>query len=144
MDPTRPRFDAQPGFADILVIRLAEMYLIAGEAEYKLGNAPAAATYFNVIRKRAAKPGVDYSIDASVITPDWILEERARELCGEHIRWFDLKRMKRGDEWATWIKTKNPDLTNVTKDHWLRPISLDELNALTLSPDFGQNPGYAQ
>jgi hypothetical protein len=128
----------QQGYNDIFVIRLAEMYLIAGEAEYKLGNAGPAADLFNVLRTRASAP----AIGSGLITPTWILEERARELCGEHIRWFDLKRILRGDEWANFIKLKNPDITLVKAPYWVRPISQTELNGLLNATEFGQNTGY--
>jgi starch-binding outer membrane protein, SusD/RagB family len=141
-DPARPN-----GYNDIFVIRLAEMYLIAGEAEWRLNNATAAAAWFNVIRERAAKPGqaAAMRIDPSAITRDWILDERARELCGEFMRWFDLKRMikdNNGADWASYIKAKNPDITAVQPFHQLRPIPLVELNALTNAAEFGQNSGY--
>jgi hypothetical protein len=138
-DPTRPVLvTQQQGYNDIFVIRLAEMYLIAGEAEYKLGNAGPAADLFNVLRTRASAP----AIGSGLITPTWILEERARELCGEHIRWFDLKRILRGDEWANFIKLKNPDITLVKAPYWVRPISQTELNGLLNATEFGQNTGY--
>lgn len=139
MDPNRTTdVTSQVGFNDIIVIRLAEMYMIAGEAEYKLGNTAAAADQFNVIRNRAgATP-----ITGNLITPKWILEERAREFCGEHMRFFDLKRILRGDEWANWIKTNNPDITLVKAPYWVRPISQNELNGLINAAEFGQNAGY--
>jgi hypothetical protein len=139
MDPLRTTdVTSQYGTNDILVIRLAEMYMVAGEAEYKLGNLSAAADQFNFVRNRAgATP-----IVGTDITPTWILEERAREFCGEHMRWFDLKRILRGDEWANWIKTNNPDITQVKAFNWLRPISQTELNGLINATEFGQNTGY--
>ncbi|AEV99922.1 hypothetical protein A4D02_25445 [Niastella koreensis] len=139
MDPNRSTdVTSQVGFNDIIVIRLAEMYMIAGEAEYKLGNLSAAADQFNVIRNRAGAP----AIAGTDINPSWILDERAREFCGEHLRFFDLKRILRGDEWANWIKSKNPDITLVKAPYWVRPISQTELNGLINATEFGQNSGY--
>lgn len=139
MDPNRiTDVTSQVGYNDIIVIRLAEMYAIAGEAEYKLGNAAAAADQFNELRKRAGAP----LITGTDINPTWILEERAREFCGECIRWFDLKRILRADEWANYIKARNPDITLVQSPFWIRPISQNELNGLLNAAEFGQNPGY--
>lgn len=150
LDFTRTVPNSQPGYNDIMVIRLAEMYLISAEAEFQLGNFGAAATQLNVLRTRAAiKAPVDQTAAmqttaAAVQTGgiDFILDERARELCGEHIRWFDLKRTLTGDQFVNRIKTANPDITDVQPFHRLRPIPLVELNALTNGAEFGQNPGY--
>jgi hypothetical protein len=139
MDPLRPvDVTSQTGTNDILVIRLAEMYAIAGEAEYKLGNSGEAAIQFNFIRNRAGAPAVI----AADINPTFILEERAREFCGESMRWFDLKRILKGDEWVDYIKTRNPDITLIKPDYWVRPISQNELNGLLNATEFGQNAGY--
>lgn len=145
--PDRTATNAQPGFNDIFIIRLAEMYLVAAEAELQLGNALAAATYMNVIRSRAAKKTpVDYTaqmqVSAADMTLDFILAERAREFAGEHMRWFDLKRVKNNNNFASYIKTKNPDITAVQDFHRLRPVPQEELDALVNGSEFGQNPGY--
>jgi hypothetical protein len=150
LDYTRTNPTAQPGFNDIMVIRLAEMYLISAEANFQLGNYPGAATQLNVLRTRAAiKAPVNYTAAMQVTAADvqnggigFILDERARELCGEHLRWFDLKRTLGADEFVQRIKTDNPDITAVKGFHRLRPIPLTELNALTNAAEFGQNPGY--
>lgn len=151
MDPDRTDANAQPGYKDILVMRLAEMYLISAEAEMQLGNNGAAAEMLNVLRRRAAqKTPVDKTsemlVTASDINVDFILDERARELSGEHIRWFDLKRMlgsgTDGSAFAAYIKANNPDITGVKNFHILRPIRQEELNALLNGVEFGQNPGY--
>lgn len=147
-DPDRTAPSVQAGTKDIAVMRLAEMYLIAAEAEMQLGNNAAAATQINVLRTRAAKPGqtAAMQITASDINPDFILAERARELAGEVLRWFDVKRMKNGqngaESFSAYIKRLNPDITKVQDFHRLRPIPILEMQALLNADEFGQNPGY--
>jgi starch-binding outer membrane protein, SusD/RagB family len=145
--PNRATATSQPGFNDIFCIRFAEMYLIAAEAEFRLGNSQAAANYINVIRTRAAKKAPVNQTAAMQVTPaqvniQFILDERAREFAGEQIRWFDLKRSLTPDEWVARIKTLNPDITAVQTFHRLRPIPQVELDALLNKNEFGQNPGY--
>ncbi|HUC79318.1 MAG TPA: RagB/SusD family nutrient uptake outer membrane protein, partial [Flavisolibacter sp.] len=145
--PNRATANAQPGFNDIFLIRFAEMYLIAAEAEFRLGNNGAAANYVNAIRTRAAKKTpvnqtAAMQVTAADINIQFILDERAREFAGEQIRWFDLKRSLTPAQWVTRIKTLNPDITAVQEIHRLRPIPQEELDALTNGNEFGQNPGY--
>lgn len=143
-DPNRSAANAQPGFNDIFVIRFAEMYLIAAEAEFQLGNAATAAQRINVLRTRAAiKTPVDRTaamqISAADVNISFILDERARELAGEHLRWFDLKRT---NQFTTRIKALNPDITAVQDFHRLRPVPQTEIDALQNGAEFGQNAGY--
>ena len=150
IDDTRTIPNSQPGYNDIIVIRLAEMYLISAEAEFQLGNFAAAATQLNVLRTRAAiKAPVDQTAAMQVTAGQvqsggigFILDERARELCGEHLRWYDLKRTLTDNNFASYIKARNPDITDVQDFHRLRPVPLNELNALSNAAEFGQNPGY--
>ena len=59
---------------------------------------------------RVVKAGHSLSeaqVNASQMTIDWIMDERARELCGEWLRWFDLKRIlgpqgKFAANWLNW------------------------------------------
>jgi hypothetical protein len=145
--PNRTAPKAQPGYNDIFLIRFSEMYLIAAEAEYRLGNSSAAAHYINVLRTRAAKKSpVDETmamqISPSDVNIQFILDERAREFAGEQIRWFDLKRSLTPNEWVNRIKTLNPDITAIQPYNRLRPVPQEEIDALTNGAEFGQNPGY--
>lgn len=146
LDQTRPSTTpgATAGYNDAIIMRLAEMYLIAAEAEWKLGNNQAAAENINLLRERSAKPGqlANFMVTANDISESFILDERARELCGEWIRWFDLKRMLKGPEFVQRIKEKNKDITLVQEFHRLRPIRSEELTALKNGEEFGQNFGY--
>ena len=145
LDPiTRPTAATVPGFLDIIIIRLAEIYLIAAEAEFQLGNTDAAAGYINVLRTRAArKTPVDYTADMQIsgtdVSLDFILDERGRELCGEHMRWFDLKRTR---TLIDRVQKHNPDIIYLQEHHYLRPVPQTEIDALLNGEEFGQNPGY--
>jgi hypothetical protein len=141
-DPTRGSKDEEQSPRDAFIIRLAEMYLIAAEAQFKLGNNGKAAEYINTIRKRAAIPGheAEMVISDADITLDFILDERARELAGEQLRWFDLKRTGKLEER---IKLYSPDpAVNVQPYHVLRPIPQDQIDAVTNKAEFIQNQGY--
>jgi hypothetical protein len=127
---------------DVFVIRLAEMYLIAAEAEFKLGQLSAAADHLNAIRKRAAIPGHEaaMTISASDVTLDFILDERARELAGEQLRWFDLKRT---NKLIDRITKMNPDAAAYIKPfHTVRPIPQIQIDAVTNKGEFAQSEGY--
>ena len=138
-------------FADVPIMRYAEMPLIAAECYIALGNTGAAATMINneIRTARVVKPGhslAEAQVNASDMTIDWIMDERARELCGEHLRWFDLKRVygTRGT-FAKTILGRNPSMTLdecAQEFHTLRPIPTKFLDKLSNAAEFGQNPGY--
>jgi hypothetical protein len=141
-DSTRTSIAEAQSARDAYVIRLAEIYLIAAEAEVKLGKLDSAAYYVNIIRTRAANPGrvANMQVLPAQMTIDFILDERARELSGEQLRWFDLKRT---GKLVDRIKTMNPDAAvYVQPYHTLRPIPQSQLDAVTNKSDFKQNPGY--
>ncbi|GAB3689074.1 RagB/SusD family nutrient uptake outer membrane protein [Spirosoma flavus] len=142
MDPTRANLNEAQSARDVFVIRLAEVYMIAAEAQMKLGNLQAAADYVNVLRTRAAKAGKSAAmqITPAQVTLDFILDERARELAGEQIRWFDLKRTGKLIER---IKAYAPDnAVNLQDFHVQRPIPQTQLDAVTNKTEFAQNQGY--
>lgn len=141
-DSTRATFNEAQSARDVFVIRLAEMYLVAAEAEMNIGKLDSAAYYLNVIRTRAAIPGheADMQITAGDVTLDFILDERARELCGEQLRWFDLVRTGKLVDRITRL---NPDAAQFVKDfHAVRPIPQGQLDAVTNKQEFTQNQGY--
>ena len=75
---------------------MGEVYLIAAEAALLYKNdAAKAQEYVNAVRKRSAvtsRQG-EMEVSADEVTLDFILAERGRELAGEQIRWYDLKRI---------------------------------------------------
>jgi len=141
---------SERGARDAYVMRISEMYLIAAEADWKLGNATEAYnTYLlPLANKRAtgaagaamlASYGINSGADLSL---NYFLDERARELCGEQIRWFDLKRtgtlVSRIKQYAG-----NPSARTNFDDHFvLRPIPQAQIDAITNKSEFPQNPGY--
>jgi hypothetical protein len=117
---------------------MGEVYLIAAEAEFYLNGATGnAANYINVLRNRVSAQ----LVDASDISIQFILDERARELCGEYSRWYDLKRT--GKLTKAYLTEKNPDVGKYFIDgtHGLRPIPQGQMDAIS-NPDGFQNPGY--
>ena len=141
LDPTRTSANEAQSARDVFVIRFAEMYMIAAEAELNLGNPGGAVPYINAIRTRAAKPGkvADMQVTAGQITLDFILDERAREFAGEQMRWFDLKRTGKLLER---VKAHNPNALNIQDFHLVRPIPRSQMDAVTNPAEFKQNPGY--
>jgi hypothetical protein len=143
-DSTRTSANEAQSARDVFVIRLAEMYLIAAEAELKRGNPGIAADYLNTVRKRAANPGKEAAMQVTgpQVTLDFILDERARELAGEQLRWFDLKRT---NKLIDRIQTQkmNPDAAQYIKGyHTVRPIPQSQIDAVTNKDEFKQNDLY--
>lgn len=145
-DPDR-RPNSQAGTKNVIVMRLSETYLISAEAAYKLNNPTKAKDRINDLRRRAAvKTPVDRTsemlISESDLSLNFFLDERARELCGEHLRWFDLKRTKQFEH-RLGAGKQNPDITNFDpKRHYVRPIPQSELDAIRNAEEYGQNPNY--
>ena len=153
-DASYPTYDIS--YRDIMVLRLAEMYLIKAEAE--LATSGNALNTINQLRAARAISGKDNSISGTV-TIETILKERALELCGEYQRWFDLKRTH---TLIDHIKKYNAQASgNIAVKHYYRPIPLSELEAVTNRSDVNvpqdangvlqysstaegmwQNPGY--
>lgn len=125
------------GLLDNIRIRLSEMYLIAAEVEMLKGNNSAAADYINVIRKRAALPGkeAEMQVSAGDINIDFILAERGRELCGEGLRWFDLKRTGKLVEYVRKYN-KGGAARNIQEYHVYRPVPSEELDAILNREEF--------
>jgi hypothetical protein len=117
---------ATGGPGDIILFRLAEAYLIAGEAEFHQGGAKLqeAADHFNVVRQRAFNNGdvpVEWEIAPGDLTIDWILDERGRELFTEEYRWFEIKRLNKWDR----VIANNPNSADFNyATHRLRPIPI--------------------
>jgi len=133
-----PKSNKYTSDAYATVMRLAEVYLIAAEAEFDLHGADnEAASYVNALRRRAGAK----EIKASDINIQFLLDERARELCGEYTRWYDLRRT--GKLTKAYLEKVNPDVGQyfIEGVSALRPIPQGQIDAIS-NPEGYQNPGY--
>jgi hypothetical protein len=152
-DPGRETPATGSSTKDPVVIRLGEIYLIAAETCFHLGEEDKALGYINILRDRAALPGRinDNKATAADMANasngggyiNFILDERARELCGERVRWDDLMRTKQlhlrlGEG------TVNPNIIHFENPkHYLRAIPRSYfLNSILNPEEFGQNEGW--
>ena len=142
-DPFRLAVNDTRGSRDYLLFRLAETYLIAAEALMRDGRPAEGLPYINAVRRRAAIPGHETEMELALpqLTLDEVLNERARELAGETMRWFDLVRTH---TLLSRVKTYNwqdaTGKTSIQPYHVLRPIPQTQIDRTSTS--FPQNPGY--
>nr|WP_321521904.1 RagB/SusD family nutrient uptake outer membrane protein [uncultured Macellibacteroides sp.] len=140
---------------NVMVIRLAEMYITFAECAVKTGkDTDLALQYINKIRNRA---GIEL---ASALTEDLVRYERRAELAFEGLRYFDIKRWNMGSQAlngplygsregsvdpatgkVTWKNTyiKLEDRIFQQTRNYLLPIPQAELDR---NPQMTQNPGY--
>ena len=133
---------------DFVAARLGEAYLIAAEAYIQTGDTRAAAEMINKLRQRPGTIKKGYQTAMTVsdadMTIDFLLDERAREMAGEYVRWFDLKRTHKLVEYVT--KYNEDGVTEVMmqgsggKYKILRPIPQDAIDKNQNKVE--QNPGY--
>lgn len=141
-DFQRPSVNETAGNKDYIVYRLAEAHLFAAEAQFQMGDLQNAADHINQVRRRAAWPGQESSIEigAGDITLDFILDERGREFYGEQKRWITLKRtgmlLERVRDYAGLQESRE----NIEEYHQLRPIPATQRNRT--QGGYEQNPGY--
>ncbi|SIN89520.1 RagB/SusD family nutrient uptake outer membrane protein [Chitinophaga niabensis] len=142
-DHTRPgALSTENSAEDYSVIRLADVYLMRAEAYIMKSQPGLAANDVNVIRDRATVPGheAEMDVDASQMTVDFILDERARELGGEMMRWFDLKRT---GTLITRVRAYNPEASAYIQPfHVLRPVPQSQFDGMPDPSTLGQNTGY--
>lgn len=116
----------------VMMLRLAETYLIRAEARVRLGDIPGAQSDLNAIRNRAGLSNTSATTSEEML--DAIAKERQVELFAEGHRWFDLKRTGKASEVLSVIPRKDWQATDV-----LFPIPAQEIfNNSNLT----QNPGY--
>ncbi|MBP1640306.1 MAG: carbohydrate-binding protein SusD [Bacteroidetes bacterium] len=131
---------------NIMIMRMAEVYLIAAEATLHInsGDGATAANYLNQLRKRACRNASDFNtttgMQLTTATMNDVFDEYARELCGEFYRWALLKRNK-----AFETRLQNYNRTAYINfdpsKHYKRPIPYNFLNQINNADEFGTN-GY--
>jgi hypothetical protein len=124
---------------NIPILRMADVYLIAAEAEAKL-NGPTAKAYgyINMVRKRAGLADLTAGLGKDAFV-DAVIQERSFEFFAEGDRWYDLTRT--GKFLTVIPKAVNSVYPNrpVQAKHKYFPIPQDELNA---NPRLEQNPDW--
>ncbi len=141
------------GGKDMIVIRYADILLLYAEALNENGKTSEAHQYVNMVRARSNMNDLEITAGRELSQADFreqIKHERLVELCGEYIRWFDLKRWgeygpKVAEDFTVpatgAVIARHPIFANfrVGKDE-LFPIPLYELD---LNPNLlPQNPGW--
>lgn len=137
-------------YKNIMVYRLAETYLIAAEATWRMSQNDTdteALSYLNAVRTRA------HAAPATVINQKALLDEGARELAFEDVRWYTLKRMGvmveqiqqyagnvYEDENANTVHFQDLARTRIQPHHVNLPIPVSEITLL--GEDYPQNEGY--
>lgn len=123
--------DITNGTDNVIILRLAEMYLIRAEAVAEMnGDLESIKNDINAIRSRA---GLANTAAASYGDLKLAIEQERRvEFAFEGHRWFDLLRTGRAMEVLDNISSPN---------QLLLPIPLSEITANT-NPGMVQNPGY--
>ena len=93
IDKYRAKDDQDLRLANIPLLRLSEIYLIASESAFKTNNFSVAVDMLNAIITRGNPNATQ--VTTSTISLDRILQERRVELFGEGQRYFDLIRNNR-------------------------------------------------
>lgn len=128
------------------LIRYADILLLYAEALNKLGSTAKAYEYVNTVRTRAKMKLLAEAHPEIGNNPDLFLQqlkkERVLELCGESLRWLDLKRW--GDletqSAIDRVSERDPDFKNFVLGKTIRlPIPQSEVKNNT---NLTQNHGY--
>jgi len=144
--PTKVRDESRPNFGvkasrDLVMVRLADIYLVLVEALFHQGKTDEAVTFMNTLRSIRAIDGQEAAMEITIaeLDLDFILDERARELFAEGRRWFVLKRL---GLLVDRVRQHNiyGAADHIQEHHNLRPIPLEQIDRS--GNDYAQNPGY--
>lgn len=127
------------GGSNIVVLRLADIYLLMAECYTKVNDFTNSNLYLNKIKSRAGVSSVNLMSQQQLLGE--IALERRKELVGEGHRWFDLVRTGQAVSVMTSYFQNTPGYsTAVIKDYnLLMPVPQGQINT---DPAIKQNPGY--
>lgn len=114
-------------FNNYTIFRYADAVLMLSECHYHLGERDKSISYLNQVRTRAGLEACEYKTDKRLFRD--IQDERARELCGEFQRKFDLVRW---GVWYQWTKGYNDYaklVENIRPCHEYLPIPDKQVKA---------------
>ncbi|HEY0680517.1 MAG TPA: RagB/SusD family nutrient uptake outer membrane protein [Chitinophagaceae bacterium] len=122
------------GEHDIVILRLADIYLMRAEAKLRKGNAPGALTDVNTVR--ASRTSSTPPPALTTMSLDLLFRERGFELYWEMVRRTDMIRF--GKYEGTWTEKSNTD-----KHKRLFPIPQTAIDGASNIPGYlVQNTGY--
>lgn len=147
---------------NVIVLRFADVLLMFAEADYRKNGTISEEGLDAINRVRQRARGLDANgnpipesatpdfknYTAADINIDEILMERARELCFEFQRWFDLARTGKFETFLEKTRPKDDDqIVNTATQfdpakNYLFPIPQQEIDLSTNKENFKQNPGY--
>jgi len=128
------------------LIRYADILLMYAEALNELGQTAEAYQYVDMVRARSNMPSLATAYPAIGNNHDQFLarlkKERVLELCGESVRWLDLKRWGDLESQAgvDQVKARDADFNNFVVGKSIRmPLPQSEVDN---NPFMNQNSGY--
>lgn len=130
---------AENGENNFPLLRLADVYLIAAEAEARQNGANATAyAAINTVRKRAGLPDLTPGSTKDAFI-EAVLQERSWELCFEADRWYDLTRTGKFKLVANVLNSYYPTVRPVMDKHRFFPIPNGEI---LVNSKIEQNPAW--
>ncbi len=125
----RKYFRIANGDDNVVVLRLAEMYLIRAEANARLNADPAVVRAdIDIVRERAGLAALPTDVDTQQELLDAVLAERRLEFAMEGQRFFDLRRMGVAEA-----------VLQISAQRLVWPIPQAERD---VNPNLSQNDGY--
>jgi hypothetical protein len=136
---SKPSTAPSDGDSNIIVLRLADVYLFIAECYAKNNDFTNGNLYLNKIKSRAGIAPVNINNQALLL--DEIALERRKELVGEGHRWFDLVRTGKAVQVLTahFQNTQGYSTAVVKPYNLVMPVPQSQINT---DSSILQNPGY--